>query len=135
MNKIMAFRNDKARLITFLSVLLIFSSCSTQPKTQTEEFSFIVASDWRDKATEKYNSNDKYFLGALNTIKKIGKGSFMLSPGDIEPASASASLIAEVLGDNYTWYPVVGNHELEDPETMVFLRELNKNGNSLPNIV
>jgi hypothetical protein len=59
----------------------------------------------------------------------------MLSPGDVEPASASASLIAKVLGDNYTWYPVVGNHELEDPETMVFLRELNKNGNSLPNVV
>lgn len=112
----------------------LLASCTTELKPTTEDFSFILAADWRDKATQKYNSNE-YFLGALNAIEKVGKGSFMISPGDLEPASASANLIAKILGEDYPWYPIVGNHELEDPETMVFLRELNKNGNSLPNIV
>jgi len=124
----------KLKTILFLIILSFFSSCNSLSKPQSEEFSFILAADWRDKSLERYHSNE-YLLGALNAINKIGKGAFMLSPGDVEPASASASLIAKVLGDNYTWYPVVGNHELEDPETMVFLRELNKNGNSLPNVV
>ncbi|MBT3179323.1 MAG: hypothetical protein HOB40_01700 [Candidatus Marinimicrobia bacterium] len=120
-----------------LFLLLTFSlliSCSKDLESTTDEFSFILAADWRDKATEKYNSNE-YFLGALNAIEKVGKGSFMISPGDLEPASSSANLIAKILGKDYPWYPIVGNHELEDPQTMVFLRELNKNGNSLPNIV
>ena len=36
----------------------------------------------------------------------------MISPGDIDPPAASKWTIQQVLGMNYMWYPVVGNHEL-----------------------
>ncbi|UCD37445.1 MAG: metallophosphoesterase [Fidelibacterota bacterium] len=95
---------------------------------------FIAAADWRYTATEEYHSPE-YFLGALNAIAEVGKGSFMISPGDVEPLSASEELIAQVLGADYPWYPVIGNHELESPDYLDYLRSVNAGGTTLPNIV
>ena len=40
-----------------------------------------------------------------------------------------------ILGPDYVWYPVVGNHEKDRPEYIPYLRRYNENGNTLPGIV
>ncbi|MFH1851260.1 MAG: metallophosphoesterase [Candidatus Neomarinimicrobiota bacterium] len=109
-------------------------SCTPAGKPVEEELTFIMAADWRYFATEYYHSTE-YFQGALEAIAEYGKGAFMVSPGDIEPVAASAELIARVLGEDYPWYPVIGNHDIEDPTYMETLRTINSGGNSLPNVV
>ncbi len=126
------------KIIFVSSVLVCLMSCASTGtsanKPVQEELTFIVAADWRIKATERYYSSE-YFLGALEAIAEVGKGSFMVSPGDVEPVTASANLIAKVLGEDYPWYPVIGNHDIEDSTYMQNMREFNDNGNSLPNVV
>ena len=84
-------------------------------------FTFVVTADMRHTAKEEYR-NSSYFQGACEAIKKYGKGAFMISPGDIDPPSEVRDVISQVLGEEYPWYPVVGNHELDDSLNMVFLR-------------
>jgi len=126
------------RLFIKMIAVLVLISCATTINTQkvsaSEDLTFIMAADWRHFATERYHSSE-YFRGALEAIEKVGKGSFMVSPGDFDPVIPSANLIYSILGEDYPWYPVVGNHEIEDPTDMETLREINLNGNTLPNIV
>jgi hypothetical protein len=117
--------------IVLMLVLVVFTACQPAPKTPQ---SFIMAVDWRYTATEPYRS-EEYFLGALQAIKKIGLGMFMVSPGDVEPPDASRELIDQVLGSDYLWYPAMGNHELEDTVHINYLRKLNAGETSLPNVV
>jgi hypothetical protein len=117
-----------------LFVLISFYSCTASETSEQEQFSFILAADWRYTATAEYDS-PIYFRGALDAIEKVGKGAFMISPGDVEPVKDSREMIAEVLGQEYPWYPIMGNHELEHAPTMDYLRELNKGGMILPYIV
>lgn len=119
-------------LITILGIGL--TSCIPSGNVSEPDLEFIVAADWRYKATEAYRTPE-HFLGALQAIKRVGQGDFMISPGDLEPVSASHELIVRELGEDYPWYPVIGNHELEDSGSVPYLRELNRGGNSLPNIV
>lgn len=124
-------------LITGYAVVCLQSCIETNPSTgklTQDDLTFIVAADWRNKATERYHSSE-YFQGVLEAIDKIGKGSFMVSPGDLDPVAASAELIIDVLGEDYPWYPVVGNHDTEDHTSMQTLRKINAGGNSLQNIV
>jgi hypothetical protein len=46
----------------------------------------------------------------------------MISPGDIDPPFHVQKTIKEILGENYFWYPVLGNHEVETEEDMEFFR-------------
>ena len=117
-------------LILFIIVVVV-ASCALDKDSSGNDLEFIVTADWRHTATEKYRSSE-YFMGALQAIEEIGKGSFMISPGDLDPVAPSAELISEVLGEDYPWYPVIGNHDTTYVQT---LRDLNKGGTSLPNIV
>ena len=126
------------KIIVVGSVVACLISCAstgTPPvKSTQDELTFIVAADWRIKATERYHSSE-YFLGALEAIAEVGKGSFMVSPGDVEPVIPSANLIAKVLGEDYPWYPVIGNHDIEDSTWMQNMRDFNAGGNTLSNVV
>ncbi|MBN2377551.1 MAG: metallophosphoesterase [Sedimentisphaerales bacterium] len=62
-------------------------------------------------------------MGTCEAIEEVGKGAFMVSPGDLRPPQDVYNTVKKVLGDDYPWYPVVGNHELDKPEYMVWLRE------------
>jgi hypothetical protein len=66
----------------------------------------------------------KNFSGACEAVKQVGAGAFMISPGDldVDPPSAVRDMISEVLGEDYPWYPVLGNHDRESPSTMRYLR-------------
>lgn len=98
----------------------------------SDELVFIVAADMRNFAADGQWSEN--FSGACEAIKRVGQGSFMVSPGDldVDPPSAVRTMVSAVLGDDYPWYPVVGNHDPESPSTMRYLRDY---GATVPNVV
>ena len=85
-------------------------------------FSFDITTDMREYASPEYDSS-QYFRGVCEAIRDVGKGAFMVSPGDIDPPWHVSNTITEILGSDYFWYPVVGNHEAETLEGMQWLRE------------
>ncbi len=127
-------KRTKIILIVLIGLLVVTNFYCTKIENWDNTFKFIAATDMRFYATPKYNS-PKYFLGVLKAIKKAGKGSLMISPGDVDPPSETRRIISEVLGQDYPWYPTPGNHELDSPDYFQWLRQYNKDGNSLPNIV
>lgn len=46
----------------------------------------------------------------------------MVSPGDIDPPAGVEWTVKHYIGQNYTWHPVVGNHEAETAADMEWLR-------------
>ncbi len=114
----------------FLLAGILFLNCSR--KDNNDSFTFIVTADMRYYATEKYRSSE-HFLGVVEAIKDVGKGAFTISTGDIDPPYAVHEVISQVLGDDYPWYPVPGNHEMEVEQDIQWLQKYNKN--SLPNVV
>ena len=98
------------------------------------EFSFIVSSDQRYHAAERFHSQE-YTLGGYEAIKRIGQGSFMVVVGDMDPVQATDDLIAEVFGEAYPWYPVVGNHDIENPEDLAYIQSMNTEAHPLPHVV
>jgi len=102
-------------LAPLASILLIslLRSSSRPAAAQGEDdpFTFVVTADMRNFAGPGYDSSD-YFRGVVEAIDSLGKGAFMVSPGDVDPPANVLWTITRTLGITYTWYPVVGNHEL-----------------------
>lgn len=97
-----------------------------------DSFNFIVTADMRQYAGPEYDTSD-YFLGVCEAIRGVGKGAFMVSPGDIDPPQGVRYTLDKVFGADYLWYPVVGNHEAETPADMTWLREWGRG--DIPNLV
>jgi hypothetical protein len=95
----------------------LLSGCASSPK-----FSFDVTADMRKYTPPEYPSSE-YYLGCCEAIAEVGKGAFMISPGDIDPPQYVYETNRKVFGDDYPWYPVVGNHEAETTEDMAWLRK------------
>jgi hypothetical protein len=74
-------------------------------------FTFVLTTDMRYFAGPGYDSST-YFRGVVEAIDGLGGGAFMVSPGDIDPPADVLWTITRTLGITYTWYPVIGNHEL-----------------------
>ena len=117
-----------------LLVLLVAVAVPTLAQRSTDAFSFIISSDQREHATPAFRSHE-YTLGGYETINKVGKGSFMIVLGDLDPPTATRELIANVLGKDYLWYPVIGNHDLEVEANTEYLRAMNRGANGLPYVV
>ena len=123
----------------WLRFILIFSfafvvATPGQAQRSTKGFSFIISSDQREHATEEYMSHE-YTLGGYEAINKVGKGSFMIVLGDLDPPTATQALIAKVLGKDYLWYPVIGNHDTEVEANTEYLRAMNRGTKTLPYVV
>ena len=84
-------------------------------------FTFAVTADMREFAGIDYDT-PQYFRGAVEAIASHGPGAFMISPGDIDPPDNVLWTITQILGSDYIWYPVVGNHEEETASDMDWLR-------------
>lgn len=125
-------KKSKITIFILFTFILLFTSC--QKEKVENNFSFIAACDMRYFVKEEYRSSE-WTLGGFQAIEKVGKGEFMISPGDVEPPWATRELMDQVFGKDYLWYPGVGNHDLEDDKYMEYLRDLNRDGNKLPNIV
>ena len=102
-----------------LALLPLLPGCLA---VENSNFSFDVTADMREFAGPEYQTSE-YFLGTCEAIQDVGKGAFMVSIGDIDPPEHVHQTIKKVLGDDYIWYPVVGNHEIETNEDMVWLRQ------------
>jgi len=125
----------KCILTRFILAVCIFSSASFAWQDEAgKPFTFIVTADMRYYATEKYRSS-QHFLGVLKAIRELGQGEFMVSTGDVDPPDAVRSLISEILGEDYPWYPAPGNHEMDVEKDILWLRNYNAHGKTLPNIV
>jgi len=79
---------------------------------QGEGFAFMVTADMRYYAGPGQYDTAHYFRGVVEAIAALGGGAFMVTPGDEDPPDGVLWTITQVLGEDYTWYPVVGNHEL-----------------------
>jgi hypothetical protein len=99
---------------------------------ETDKLVFVVAADMRNFSAQGEWS--KNFSGACEAAKNVGAGAFMISPGDldVDPPSAVREMISVVIGEDYPWYPVLGNHDPESPSTMRYLRAY---GLTVPNVV
>ncbi|RME34971.1 MAG: hypothetical protein D6793_07895 [Thermoflexia bacterium] len=64
----------------------------------------------------------RFFRGACEAIAALGGVVFMVSPGDVDPPAGVLWTITTTLGTDFQWYPAVGNHEVETPEDMEWLR-------------
>lgn len=120
------------KLLKSMFVVMVVLTAITM-NVMSSDFSFAVTCDQRNFAgAGKYDTID-YYRGACEAIRDLGTTSFMVSPGDIDRVSDVAWTMSEVLGADYPWYPVVGNHELPGQgfetyagENMAFIRNLDK---------
>lgn len=138
------------RLSLMLALFLFFSGCSPDypppPIGSYQPFDipagnisvvFAVASD----AQYAGGDDPNYFRHACERIASGGRGQFIITPGDMVPEEEIQYTIRTYIGPEYLRYPVVGNHELDiwegysEPQDMIWLRNFNQNGNTLPNIV
>jgi len=111
--------------------MLLFFCFSAVQAQKNPKFSFALAADMRNFTGDKM----EYFRGACESIRTHKDISFMISPGDIDPPDSVYYTIRKYLDANMVWYPVVGNHEAETASDMDWLRNYNKGGRLLPNIV
>jgi 3',5'-cyclic AMP phosphodiesterase CpdA len=112
--------------------VILLAAISVVAKDAEEDLVFVIAADMRNFAADGEWS--KNFSGACEAVKKVGAGSFMISPGDLDvrPPSAVRDMINQTIGEDYPWYPVLGNHDPESPSSMEYLREYST---TLPNVV
>lgn len=104
--------------------------------TRTAHFSFAVTTDMSHVSAPEYIDYPNFFAGLLGYVKRVGPGDFMISLGDVIPAAGTRWTIDQVLGENYLWYPIPGNHDF-GREDIAFLQAYNydPNGTAEPNLV
>lgn len=112
-------------------LLLLLLSISAVQGQNKNTFSFALAADMRNFS----GNNPIYFRGVCESIKTKKDIAFLISPGDIDPPDSVYYTIQKYLDASMIWYPVVGNHEAETPSDMKWLRNHNKGGRLLPNII
>lgn len=121
-------------LLVGVAVAAVTAAGCARAAREARGFVFDVACDMRGYTLPKYDS-PQHFAGVCQAIHKLGPGAFMVIPGDLDPPAAVRETLDRVLGADYVMYPVVGNHELEQPEHMPYLRAYNAGGTALPGIV
>jgi len=119
-------------VLVFIFGFLVIAPPVVTAQAPDGDLVFIVAADMRNFAADGEWS--KNFSGACEAVKKVGGGAFMISPGDldVDPPSAVRDMIDRVLGEDYPWYPVLGNHDPESPSSMRYLRAYSM---TVPNVV
>jgi hypothetical protein len=120
----------KTILKTLLLLITIQLSIGCEQK-KDESLTFILTADMRGFTGD----NKDYFRGACEAINKLGGTQFIVSPGDLDPPESTYYTIQKYINKDVVWYPAIGNHEAETDSDMEWLRNHNKNGNTLPNVV
>lgn len=111
---------------------------TTPSLTATPEarFSFVVTSDMSHYSAPEYINYPNFFAALLGYVEDFGPGDFMISAGDVIPAADARWTIDQVLGTDYLWFPVPGNHDFGWAD-INFLQnyDYDPNGPAQPNIV
>ncbi|MDY0019972.1 MAG: metallophosphoesterase, partial [Anaerolineae bacterium] len=106
-------------------------------KDTISRFTFAVTSDMQDASGPGDRDTPSYFRGAVEAIAATGPTAFMVVPGDLAPPDDVEWTIERYLGESYLWYPVMGNHDIEREERILWFQTYNydPNGDIPPNIV
>jgi hypothetical protein len=107
-------------------------------KASASDFWFAATSDERWFCGPGKWDTSQYFRGVCEALAAVGKGEFLVGLGDIDPVGDNYWTVEKYLGPNYTWYPVVGNHDCVDKGAgpdMPWTRSFNAGGKRLPHIV
>ena len=101
------------KIFVFIILLVnILWSCSRQKKD--EPFSFYVATDVHMTKQSQDYTNLCFQNNVLPSIKmdtsELGK--FIIVTGDMDPFIRVKESTENVLGNNYRFYPVIGNHDV-----------------------
>ncbi|MHC4595264.1 MAG: metallophosphoesterase family protein [Planctomycetota bacterium] len=85
-----------------------------------ETFRFTVYCDHRPVQPE----NIPRWEWLLDEMSRniIDEGVFHIMPGDFEPPRYTDASLKLQFGEDVVWYPVVGNHELDEPAYMEWIR-------------
>jgi len=112
------------------------TSTPTSAPTPLPEFSFSVTTDMSEVSGREYIDYPNFFAGLLGYLKYFGPGDFMISTGDVIPAADTRWTIDQVLGEDFLWYPLPGNHDFGASD-YAFLRDYDydPNGAAEPNLV
>jgi hypothetical protein len=94
------------------SIFIVYGSGSSQ------SFSFTITSDMHSY------TNPGQFPAVLDAITSTGgPGVFMIVSGDMSPFPWNVdAAIDEEFGSDFDWYPIIGNHELDDPSYVDWVR-------------
>jgi hypothetical protein len=84
---------------------------------------FCAAGDMRSFTENAKGDGRRFFDGVCEAMKKVGPGSFLISPGDFDPPAANRAIIDRYLGRDFLWYVIVGNHEVESAAVMPWVHE------------
>ncbi len=108
----------------------------TLTPTPIPSFSFSVTTDMSEVSGREYIDYPNFFAGLLGHLKDVEPGDFMISTGDVIPAADTRWTIDQVLGEDFLWYPIPGNHDFGASD-YAFLRDYDydPNGPAEPNIV
>jgi len=108
----------------------------TATSTPVPKFSFVVTSDMSYTGAPEYIDYPHFFAALLGYVKIFGPGEFMVSTGDVLPAADTRWSIDQVLGEDYVWFPLPGNHDFGAAD-FDFLQNYSydPNGADEPNVV
>lgn len=102
-----------------------------------ERFAFAINSDIHHYSGKGEYDNSDHFRGMCEAIHSLDAAHFMVSIGDISPVKNARYTIDKVLGKDFLWFPVTGNHEFDDEAIGIdALRaySLDPNGDVPPNL-
>lgn len=116
--KFLVLKKHIPHCVILLGIALL-TACQTPG--ESEEFSFTVAGDMRQFITST-NTHERYFDGVCDAMQRVGAGKFLVTPGDFDPPAPVRAQIDQHFGKKFPWYPVVGNHEVETPEDMAWVK-------------
>jgi len=108
----------------------------TRTSTPVPKFNFVVTSDMSYTGAPEYIDYPHFFAALLGYVETFGPGEFMISTGDVLPAADTRWSIDQVLGEDYLWFPLPGNHDFGEAD-FNYLQNYNydPNGADEPNIV
>lgn len=120
-----------------LTQTLTPTSTTTPTAAPSPEFSFVVTSDMSYTGAMEYIDYPNFFAALLEYVQAFGAGSFMVSTGDVLPAEETRWTIDQVLGEDYLWFPLPGNHDFDNLADIRYLQnyDYDPNGEAEPNIV
>lgn len=98
-------------------------------KDPVDSFRFIVMADSRS-----YRTAFQHVLDEI-TFNVGDEGVFVISAGDIDPPQDNYDDFVNEFGSDVVWYPVVGNHELDNPPDNPDIAWIRNHYYSLPYIV
>ena len=119
-NRVRTLTIRKAAL--FLVAVLACGSLST---ARDERFYFTVSSDLHGAYSR--------FASVCDAINRLlgGEGAFHVSIGDLSGSiGKNRAILDRYFGKTARWFPVIGNHDIENRDSLAWLRNEYENGNS-----